>query len=250
MKFARIGQLPILALVATCLLAACASKKVSLDEPAQMDKTLNTTTGDRSEKVGVRGDSIVVQRKIYLEEQMTKVKDQIEDLENSIYGQSVQDPGGLWLSLQDCRKRLADPRVGGNGNPEPMETWEKLSQSDPDFDFRVDKKSNVVAVTEEDLGQKISNYNKMKNVLQRRYSEYKTKSDSCENKYRTALVQHGLNPEDTQAQGEWVDGPEGRVWKMRQPKTKDPEELMRRKAKREKQRGTSSEGASSAETAD
>jgi hypothetical protein len=216
------------------LIIGCASKKVSLDEPTPMDKQLNAGTGDKGDKVGVRGDSIVVQKRVYLEEELAKKHDSITDLENTIYGESIKYPGGLWLGLQACRKRISDPRLGGSGAPEPMETWEKLSEAEPDFDYRVDKKDNVVAVSEEDLGAKIANLTKMQNILERRYGDFKQKLDSCENAYHVALLKTGLNPEDTQASGEWVEGPNGyKVWKMRRPSTQDPEELMRRKALRD-----------------
>lgn len=215
--------------------AGCSSKKVSLDEPEPMDKTLNSRTSDRSEKIGVRGDNIVVQKKMYLEEEMNTLQTKIRDLENDVYGESVRDPGGLFLKLQTCRKRMADPRIGGNGVSDPMEPWEKPSETDTDFDYRVDKKNNVVAVSEEELGQKLSNLKKVKRVMDQRYQDFQHKVESCEQKYKTALVNFGLNPDDTEAQGEWVDGPNGyRVWKMRKPKTNDPEEMMRRKQDREK----------------
>lgn len=221
----------LLVLTVGVFVVGCASKKVSLDEPTPMDKQLNAGTGEQGEKVGVRGDSIVVQKRVYLEEELAKKHDSIQDLENTIYGESVRYPGGLWLGLQDCRKKISDPRLGGSGAPEPMETWEKLSQKEPDFDYRVDKKDNVVAVSEEDLGAKIANLTKMENILQRRYTDFKSKLDSCDNAYRVALLKNGLNPEDTQANGEWVEGPNGyKIWKMRRPSTSDPEELMRRKA--------------------
>jgi hypothetical protein len=217
------------------VVVGCSHSKVSTDEPEKMDKILNSETGDRGEKVGVRGDNIVVQKRVYLEEELAKIKDNIDDLENSIYGQSLRDPGGLWLGLQDCRKHLADPRIGGNSAPEPQEKWEKISQGDPDYDYRVDNKKNVVAVSEQELGAKIANLKKTRNILERRYEEMKTKLESCQSRYQTALLQHGLNPDDTKAVGEWVDGPNGyKVWKMRKTPTHDPEELMKRKQKRDK----------------
>lgn len=215
--------------------AGCSSKKVSLDEPEPMDKELNSRTSDRSEKVGVRGDNIVVQKKMYLEEELNTLTTKIRDLENDVYGESVRDPGGFYLKLQTCRKRMADPRIGGNGTSEPMEPWEKPSETDTDFDYRVDKKKNIVAVSEEELGQKLSNLKKTKRVMDQRFQEFQRKVENCEQKYKTALVNNGLNPDDTEAQGEWVDGPNGyRVWKMRKPKTNDPEEMMKRKQERER----------------
>ena len=170
-----------------------------------------------------------------MEDEFRKIHDDIEDLENNIYGKSKKDPGGYWLKLQDCRKRLADPRIGGNGVPDPMEKWEKVSESDPDFQYRVDDENNVVAVSEEQLEHRIANLKKVKTTLDRRVGDYQDKLDSCENRYHTALVQHGLDPEDTKATGEWVETQDGkRVWKMKKASTKSPEELMKRKEERQK----------------
>lgn len=217
------------------LLQGCSSTKVSTSEPEKFDEKLNSETGEKGERVGVRGDKIVVQKNVYLEEELSKIKDKIDDLDNSLYGQSRKDPGGLWLGLQTCRKHIADPRIGGNGVPEPMEKWEKVSTTEPDYDYRVDSKKNVVAVSEEELGAKIANLKKVHNILERRYEDFKVKLENCQSHYQSALIQHGLNPDDTKATGEWVDGPNGyRVWKMRKPPTKDPEELMKRKQRREK----------------
>lgn len=217
------------------LTVSCASKKVSLDEPEKFEKNLNTATTDKNEKVGVKDGTVVIQKRIYLEEELSKLQTQIGDLESSIYGRSKKDPGGVWASLQKCRRKTADPRLGGDGNPEPMEKWERISEKDEDFNYAVDDKNNVVAYSEEKLEARVVNLKKMKRILDDKYDSFKDKQDVCENKYRTALINHGIKPEDTQAQGEWVDGPSGqRTWKMRRPSTDDPEELMRRKNEREK----------------
>ena len=222
-------------IAALALNAGCSSKKVSLDEPEPMDKQLNSRTSDRAEKVGVRGDSIVVQKKMYLEEEMNALQTRIRDLENDVYGESVREPGGFFVRLSSCRKKMADPRIGGTGVSDPMDPWEKPSETDTDFDYRVDKKNNVVAVSEEELGQRLANLKKVKRVMDQRYQDFQKKIESCEQKYKVALVNHGMNPDDTEAKGEWVQGANGyRVWKMRRTSTNDPEEMMRRKQEREK----------------
>ncbi len=223
-------------LVTALLIGACASKsdRITQDEPEKLEKTLNTSTGDKNERVGVRGKDIVVQKKVYLEDTMTKAQDDIADLENGIYGSSRGNPGGLWVKLQDCRKRVADARIGGNGIPDAMEKWEKISESDPDVKYRVDESNNVVAVSEEELIGRIDRLSKTKSTLQRRHSDYQDKLDACETKYSSTLVQSGFSPEDAKSRGEWVEGPNGfKVWKMTRPATTDPEELMRRKEQRQ-----------------
>lgn len=225
-------------LLPAIFLTYCSSKKdvtVSLKETPEMEEKLNSSTNSRNEKVGVKDDTVKIQKIVYLEEDLAKSQREIEDLENAIYGQSKRYPGGMYLALKECRNRLADPRIGGNGVSEPMEKWKKISEKDPDYNYHVDRDKNVVAVTEEDLASRISNLRKLKSLLNDSYDAFQTKLDNCQQRLKTAMVQHGINPNDMKAQGEWVDGPNGyKIWKMKKPSTTDPEELMKRKGQREK----------------
>ncbi len=220
-----------LSILSLILLSACSSS----GGPKEMDETLATKTDNNKEAVGLRDDKVVIQKKIYLEEQLWGLKSEADDLQRTLYGASRQDPGGIWLGLRDCRKRLADPRLGGIGKAEAQEPWTNVTQKDESFFFKVDKKTNsLVGVTEEALDERIARYQTHKRLLETKYDEMKDKLESCEEKYQAQLVAHGLNPDDTKAQGEWVDGPKGyRVWRMKKAATKDPEELMRRKAEKE-----------------
>ncbi|MBY0371375.1 hypothetical protein K2X33_11855 [bacterium] len=215
-------------------LAACSS-----NGPKPFDQTLNNAPDGKSEQMGVRDDKVYIQKKVYLEEQLWTLKGEVDELQRTIYGASKQDPSGIYLALRDCRKRLSDPRLGGLGKPDAMEPWTNVTQKDEAFFYKVDKKTNsLVGVSEEALDERIGRYQTHKRVLEGKYDEFKDKLDSCEDKYSSTLVQHGLNPEDTKAQGEWVDGPKGyKVWKMKKGATKDPEELMRRKAVKESEEG-------------
>ncbi len=231
---------PLIALSALAL-TGCGSKekKVSMDEPEKLEREYVNKTDARNETVGEKDGSIVIQKKMSLEEDMARVRDAINDAESSIYGSSRQDPGGMWLKLKECRKKVSDARLGGNGVPEAMEKWEKISATDPELKYRVEGKKKVVAVSEEQLEDRLGHMKNVKNILDRRYEEFKDKLDACEDRYASNLVKHGLDPEDTKAQGEWVDGPNGyRVWKMKTAPTANPEELMRRKETRENKRGS------------
>jgi hypothetical protein len=217
-----------LALIAT----ACSSTG-----PREMDTMLNNRTDDSAERIGVRDDKVIIQKKIYLEEQLWGLKSEVDDLQRAIFGSSRQDPGGIRLGLRDCRKRLADPRIGGMGKPEPMETWTNITKSDESFFYKIDKKTNhLVGVSEEALDERLDRYHTHKRVLSQKYDEMKDKLDSCEDKYHATLVANGLNPDDTKAKGEWVDGPKGyKVWRMKKSATNDPEELMKRKATKDEE---------------
>jgi TolA-binding protein len=216
-----------LALFAGISLVGCSSTP---EGPGELEKTYNTSTGDNREQVGMRDDKVVVQKRIYLEEQLFSLKSEVDDLQSTIFGKSRQDPGGLYLGLKDCRNRLSDPRLGGNGKPQPMEKWVNITAQDEQFFFKADKNNHLVGVSEEALDNRIQRFQKHQRMLTEQYDSFKDKLDTCEETYRTALVQHGLNPDDTKAKGEWVEGPHGyKVWQMKKAATKDPEELMRRK---------------------
>ncbi len=208
----------------------CSSKP---DAKEDFDKELKSRTTDEKEKVGLKGDKIMIKKRIFLEEELFKIKRETEDLENSIFGRSKKDPGGIWAALKDCRDRLADPRLGGSGVPEPMEKWEKISETqNVDYEFMVDKNGSVIGVSEEELSQRLDRMKSNKRVLTSVFDDLNEKLTVCEAKYRTALVQHGLDPEDTKSRGEWVDGPDGyKVWRVKRSATTNPEELMRRKQK-------------------
>ena len=208
------------------VVVGCASGPKTADK---FDEDLNTATSDGKEKVGIVDGKVVIQKRQYLDEQLAKFRRDTDDLQNDIFGESVKYPGGLWFGLKDCRQRLSDPRIGGNGIPEPMERWERVMDREMLTEYKV-KGKEVIVVKQENLDDRINAYKKGKRILESQYQGFKRKLNICEQKYRTALVQHGLNPDDTKASGQWVEGPNGyKVWKMVNPATKDPEELMRRK---------------------
>jgi hypothetical protein len=225
---------PMAVAIGMALMASCASKKEgpvisTTDNTQKFDKQLNFNTTD-GEKVGVRGDQVVIQKRSYVEQELARLQGEVQDLQDSIYGKSVQEPSGLWAELKDCRGKLSDPRIGGSGTPDPMEHWENVTERADDNNYVVDKHDSVVAVSEEGVDARLVRYRKYKVVLTDRYQDFKDKVDSCHNRYKVALVNHGLKPEDTQSSGQWVDGPNGyKVWQMRRPSTDDPEELARRK---------------------
>lgn len=222
----------LIGLVALMFFIGCSSKEVtvSTDEAEKFDKNLNSATLDKAEKVGIKDGTVKIQKTIYLEEDLNKMQREIEELENRIYGESKAYPGGMYLSLKGCRAQLADTRLGGNGVPEPMEKWEKISIKDPDYNYHVDRDKNVIAVNEEELAGRITNLRKLKRVLNDTYDTFQSRLDVCQQKVQAAQVAMGMNPEDGKAKGEWVEGPNGyKVWKMKRSKTTDPEEMMKRK---------------------
>lgn len=219
-------------LMGVLLVGACSSGPETAED---MDETLESKTGQQGEQLGIKDDELTIQKRASIEEKLFKLDSEVQDMQNAVYGPSLTDPHGLWAALQDCRNRKADPRVGGNGSPEPMEKWQNLAETEDDFALTVNKKrTKVVAVSEERLQTRIDRLRSNKRILEGSYQEFKQKLNSCETDYKTALVEHGLNPQDRKAKGEWVMGPNGyKIWEMKKPKTDDPEEMMKRKARGE-----------------
>jgi len=207
------------------LIIGCSTNSYKKD----FDIQLNSRTPDEGEKIGIKDKKIIISKRIFLEEELFKLQREIEDLENSMFGRSKQNPGGLWLALKSCRERLSDPRIGGNGIPEPMEKWEKITQRTPDYIYIVEN-NFVIGLSEEELSTRINRMKADRKILADMYDDFNEKLLLCEAKYKTTLIQHGMNPEDTKSQGEWVDGSEGyKVWRLKKASTYDVEELMRRK---------------------
>jgi len=220
----------LLLLVVLLVAVGCSS---SPDPTEDFDEILRSQTPDKRESVGLKDDKVMIKKKVHLEGRLWKLNSQINDVENAIYGRSRKDPGGIWESLRICRKRLSDPRIGGNGVPEKMEKWEKVTEKEEDFQYFVNDDKNVIGVTEEELTTRVTRLKKHKSLLDQQFDSFKEKMLLCESKYHAALVHHGIDPADTKSQGEWVAGPGGyREWRVKRKSTHDPEELMRRKNER------------------
>lgn len=215
-------------------LTGCSSapvqNKVSLtDDTQKFDKQLNfNSTAD--EKVIVRDNDVVFQKRQALEARLNRLETRATDLQNSIYGISQQEPNGLWLKLKSCLEKISDSRIGGTGNREPMTPWENVTAHEGDFRYVVDKHDSIVGVSEEQVDARITRFEKYVKVLTDKYSEFDDKLNACENRYREALIHSGINPESMKPQGEWVYSPElgYKIWKLTREQSFDPSELQKR----------------------
>jgi len=221
-------------LIGAFLLVACSSKKIDPARPIEtkMEKTQRL---DSSEEVGVKGDNIVVQRKVYLAEELRKLQNEVYALEDEVYGNRSYQTIGLYGVYKECKSRLADKRIGGAGRLEPIEKAERVIDTEAELKIGIDEGKQLVGISEEGLRDRIDRFRGFRRILRKRADEYHEKIEICESDYRTALIDNGLKPEDTKSKGEWVMGPQGfRVWRAVTLPTNDPEELARRKAKGER----------------
>jgi hypothetical protein len=180
---------------------------------------------------------VVVQRKQMLNEELRKLQNDVYGLEDEVYGNRKYGSPGLYGNLKACRQKLADKRLGGTGKLTRMEPIDRPTEKEKDFKVGIDEKGQLVAVSEEVLAERIERFKGYQKVLQDRRDQFEQAIDICDQDYKTALVNNGMNPADTKAEGEWVmDAQKGyRVWRAKRAPTDDPEELARRKALRERE---------------
>lgn len=212
-------------------LSACASKDKARDIETNLEKSQRV----QGENLGVKDGNVVVQRKVMLSEELRKLQREVFEKEYRLYG-NPQGSKGLRDQLKDCYQRLADPRIGGNGKLKDVQREDRLTKNETEFKFGIDENKQLVSISEEGLSSRIARFKSYNNAYDERLHEMGGDIEVCENEYRVALINNGLNPADTKAKGEWTYKNGQRVWRAKKTVSDDPEELARRKAEKEKSR--------------
>lgn len=224
-------KLHFLAVITMMGLGACASKHKAEERDTRLEKA-QTVNGNT---VGLDKDGkVLVQTKVFLAESLRGLEKDVYGLENDVYGNERFGSRGIHGVLKDCEKKLADPRIGGTGKLKPLADAERVTEKEEELKFVIDENGQLVGVTEEKLRDRIDRFRNYKKILAGRKADLSTDVEICEQKHREALIAHGLSPEDGDAKGEWVTGPQGyRVWRAKKKETSNPEALSKRKFKRE-----------------
>ncbi len=224
-------KLQILGIFAVIGLGACASKHKAEERDTRLDRSQSVN----GNTVGLDKDGkVLVQTKVHLAESLRTLEKDVYALENDVYGNERYGTRGIHGVLKDCEKKLADPRIGGSGKLKPIEAPDRVTAKEDDLKFVIDENGQLVGITEEKLRDRIERFRGYKKVLASRKAELSTDIEICEQKHKEALIARGLSPEDGEAKGEWVTGPQGyKVWRAKKKATENPEELAKRKWKRE-----------------
>jgi uncharacterized protein YuzE len=217
-------------------LGACASKHKAEERDTRLEKS-QAVSGNTS--VGLDKDGkVMVQTKVFLAESLRGLEKEVYSTENDLYGNEKYGTRGTQGVLRDCEKKLADPRIGGTGKLNPSRNSERVTESEEELKFVIDENGNLVGVTEEKLRDRIERFRGYKKILASRKAEIASEIEICEQKHREALIANGLSPEDGDGKGEWVTGPQGyKVWRAKKRESSNPEELSKRKFRRETDEG-------------
>lgn len=176
----------ITALLAT-LISGCAATLEERNEVKELDTKLEksqTIAGD--EKVGVKDDKMVIQKKVRLGEELRRIENEAYGLEYDVYGNRQYGTIGLYGAYSDCLAELNSLKYDGDGKMQPIEPAAPVIKEDPFFKYGTDESGELVAVSEEFLTQRIDRFKKYKDILEKRYQEYTTKNKICENNLKSA----------------------------------------------------------------
>lgn len=221
------------------VLIACSSRNKAEKQDTRLEKSQEIN----GQTVGIKDGNVVVQKKVMLAESLRKLEREVFALENDVYGNERYGSKGQYGVLKECHAKLSDPRIGGTGTLKPLPPMDLVTSEEEELKFVIDEKDQLVGVSEEMLRDRINRFQGYRKILSDRKTEIQTDIEICDQQHKTALINMGLNPEDGQARGTWVTGPQGyKVWRKKAAETSDPEKLSKRKAQRE---GMSQEDAPS-----
>ncbi len=151
----------------------------------QLEKEQEISGGD---KVGIRDDTFKVQKKVMLVESLRDLENTAFGMEYEVYGNRVYGTKGLYGAYRDCRTEVNSIIYGGSGKMKPIEPPASVVNEDKKFKYGIDKKGDLVGVTEEFLSERIERFKKYKVKLTKRLNEYETKVRICENDLKQAKL--------------------------------------------------------------
>lgn len=199
------------------LLSGCSSEHSILKVEEPLEKPINFV----GEKAGFRNGKVILQTHEYLESRLNQIQHNSLELLESIEFHVGE--------LKSCYERLADPRIGGDGKYTPIKFEKPENQKEVSYTHDEDR-NTIMVVSEEDLTSRITRLEKEKILLKAEKEKFEQKNEECQLKYKTALINHGLDPEATKAHGEWIENEDGvKIWSMTRQASYDPEELAKRK---------------------
>src|SRR5262245_53459450 len=91
------------------------------------------------EQVGVKNGSMVVQKKVSMNEELHKLQYEVYELEDRVYGNRKFGSKGLYGALKSCREELVSKKFGGNGKLMWTEPADRVTEKESEFNIGVDE---------------------------------------------------------------------------------------------------------------
>lgn len=159
-------------------LAACAHDPNKAEKIKTEIENKETITGDTA--LGIKDGTMVVQKKVMMNEELRRIQYEVYSLEDQVYGNRKYGSLGLYGVLRTCRAEIADPKNGGDGKLIWTEPLDRVTDKEDDFKVGLDEKQKLVGVSEEFLNDRITRFKGYKQVLEKRQDEYEEKVAICQ----------------------------------------------------------------------
>jgi hypothetical protein len=156
---------------------SCASKHKAEKMETAIDKKQDV---GGQEELGLKNGEMVVQKKVMMGEELRRLQTEVYESEDKIYGNRKYGSQGMYGTLKECRKDLADKKNGGDGKLKWTEPMDRITDKETEFKIGLDEKDQLVGVSEEYLKDRIERFKKYKLVLQGREDEMGEKLDICQ----------------------------------------------------------------------
>jgi len=165
------------------LLPACTKDKVE-----DVDTKLDVKGKTSDETIGLNDkDQVIIQT-----EQTADVELQSQEMANYNLRERLS-----WSinDLKECRASLADPRLGGSGESEPIPEVDSIEIDNPGEKFGKDEDGQLKLVKRELYTQRLKNERERGAKLAALLKMVKGHNDRCQQELRTAKIKHGVDPD-------------------------------------------------------
>lgn len=163
--------------------AGCKSNPHKAEELDMKTEQESVVAG--AEKLGVNADGdMVYQRKVMMAEEVRKLQNDVNEMEDKVYGTRKYNTKGLHGKYAECLRKLKADQKADLPKLDKAERW---ADKNEDLNIGIDKDEKKLAgVTEEKLKDRIAKFQEYRRVLQDREDEYSDQIKTCEERRKSA----------------------------------------------------------------
>lgn len=168
-------------------LVACSTSHKEKSEVKEIETKLEQSQDVNGETLGIKDDSIVIQKKRVLAEELRELQNYVYGLNDEVYGSRKYGSRGLYGVYADCKADVNSKKYGGTGDLPYIEPAEDIIKEKEEFNFGKDENNQLVTVSEEFISERIERFKKYRDKLEKRRAEYELKVRVCKTKLKNAI---------------------------------------------------------------
>ena len=146
-----------------------------------------------SQSLGLKSGEMVVQEKIEVTERLRDLQNQVQGLEDKVYGSRKFESKGLHGDLRSCRSKLSSRQYGGSGTLVWAEPLDRVTDKEEELSLGLDESNQLVGVREEFLRDRLNRYLGYKKILQKREDEFTEGLEECKAQLKDKEVDPSQN---------------------------------------------------------